>query len=169
MTVDERISTLKNVLSVSVESIPYREAGNNQLLRHIPGPADYGAVTLRYGVTTSRELWDWMMVTARGEVDRRNVSIILLDSTGSSEVMRWNLQDAWPSEWQGASLVASDRAIAIDPAGAPVWFNRGNALLALGRAAEAVESYDRALSLDPLFALAGKNRKMAYENMEKKS
>lgn len=101
-------------LSVSVESIPYREAGNNQLLRHIPGPADYGAVTLKYGVTTSRELWDWMMVTARGEVDRRNVSIILLDSTGSSEVMRWNLQDAWPSEWQGASLVAADRAIAIE-------------------------------------------------------
>lgn len=101
-------------LTVSVESIPYREAGNNQITRHIPGPTEYGAVTLKYGVTASRELWDWMMLTARGEVNRRNVSIILLDSTGSSEVMRWNLQDAWPSEWQGASLVAADRAIAIE-------------------------------------------------------
>ncbi len=101
-------------LSVKVESIPYREAGANQIVRKIPGPVDYAAVTLRYGVTSSRELWDWLMKAVEGNVERKNVSIILLDSAGSSEVMRWNLQDAWPSEWQGAALNTTDRAIAID-------------------------------------------------------
>lgn len=101
-------------LSVKVESIPYREAGANQIVRKIPGPVDYAAVTLRYGVTSSRELWDWLMKAVEGNVERKNVSIILLDSAGSSEVMRWNLQDAWPSEWQGAGLNTTDRAIAID-------------------------------------------------------
>lgn len=101
-------------LSVKVESIPYREAGNNQIVRHIPGPVEYASVTLRYGVTTSRDLWDWLQNTVHGEVIRKNVSIILLDSLGNHEVMRWNLIDAWPSEWQGAALNAGDRSLAIE-------------------------------------------------------
>jgi phage tail-like protein len=28
--------------------------------------------------------------------------------------MRWNLLDAWPSEWQSAALNTTDRAVAID-------------------------------------------------------
>lgn len=101
-------------LSVKVESIPYREAGANQIVRKIPGPVDYATVTLKYGVTSSRELWDWLLTAVNGKVERKNVSIILLDSEGTSEVMRWNLHDAWPSEWQGAGLNTTDRAIAID-------------------------------------------------------
>jgi len=101
-------------LGVRVESIPYREAGNKQIVRHIPGPVEYAAVTLRYGVTSSRELWDWFQDAIQGDVKRKNVSIILLDSKGTDEVMRWNLMDAWPSEWQGAALDAGDRALAIE-------------------------------------------------------
>src|SRR5512142_1057545 len=71
-------------LSVKVDSIAYRDAGDHQLVRHIPGPVDYAAVTLKYGVTKSRELWDWMMKAAEGNVQRRNVSIVLLDSQGDS-------------------------------------------------------------------------------------
>ncbi len=101
-------------LGVKIEPIAYREAGNHQLVRHIPGPVDYSAVTLKYGVTKSRELWDWLMKSAEGNVQRRNVSIVLLDSQGDNEVMRWNLVDAWPSEWQGAALNASEKALAIE-------------------------------------------------------
>lgn len=101
-------------LNVKVESIPYREAGANQIVRKIPGPVDYASVTLKYGVTNSRELWDWLLTAVNGKVERKNVSIILLDSEGTNEVMRWNLHDAWPSEWQGAGLNTTDRAIAID-------------------------------------------------------
>jgi phage tail-like protein len=101
-------------LNVKVESIPYREAGANQIVRKIPGPVDYASVTLKYGVTNSRELWDWLLTAVNGKVERKNVSIILLNSEGTSEVMRWNLHDAWPSEWQGAGLNTTDRAIAID-------------------------------------------------------
>jgi phage tail-like protein len=101
-------------LSVKVETISYREAGSNQTVRHIPGPVDYAAVTLKYGVTKSKTLFDWMMKAAEGKVERKNVSIILMDSQGSDEVMRWNLHDAWPSEWQSANLNATDRGVAIE-------------------------------------------------------
>lgn len=101
-------------LGVKVESIRYREAGNNQVVRHVPGPVDYASVTLRYGLTSSRELWEWLMTGVRGRVERKNVSIIMLDSEGSNEVTRWNLTDAWPSEWRGAPLDALNREIAIE-------------------------------------------------------
>jgi phage tail-like protein len=101
-------------LSVKIEPISYREAGNHQVVRHIPGPVDYASVTLRYGVTKSKELFDWMMKAAEGNVERKNVSITLLDSQGSSEVMRWNLHDAWPSEWKSANLNTTDRGVAIE-------------------------------------------------------
>ena len=82
-------------LGVRVTPIEYREGGNNQVVRHIPGPVDYAAVTLRFGLTSSRELWDWLMLAVEGNVERKNVSIIMLDSSGNNETTRWNLNDAW--------------------------------------------------------------------------
>lgn len=100
-------------LGAKVTPIKYREAGNNQIVRHIPGRVDYAAVTLRYGLTSSRALWDWMLTAIQGRVERRNVSIIMLDSEGANEVLRWNLVDAWPVEWSGAPLDAMSNEIAI--------------------------------------------------------
>jgi len=101
-------------LDIKIETITYREAGSKSGLRHIPGPVDYGSITLKYGLTTSRDLWDWMMKAAQGDIQRRNVSIVMLDSAGTSEVMRWNLSDAWPCEWHGAPLSALEKGIAIE-------------------------------------------------------
>ena len=101
-------------LQIKVDAISYREAGNNQVVRRIPGQVTYGDVVLRYGLTSSRELWDWLKTIVSGEVARKNVSIILVDSNGSTEVMRWNLINAWPSEWQGATLNALSHEMAIE-------------------------------------------------------
>jgi phage tail-like protein len=101
-------------LGVKVDSIKYREAGNNQVIRHIPGQVDYSAVTLRYGVTNSHDLWDWLMTAVNGQVERKNVSVLLLDSQGVAEVVRWDLINAWPSEWQGAGLNALNHEVAIE-------------------------------------------------------
>lgn len=100
-------------LGVKVESIQYREGGDPQSVRHIPGPVEYEPITLRYGLTDSQDLWNWLMQTVQGQIERRNASVVLLDSTGN-EAMRWNLIDAWPSHWQGAPLDAMSREIAIE-------------------------------------------------------
>ena len=88
--------------------------GGSTTVHRIPGPVDYGEVTLRYGLTSSRELWDWFMAGLQGQVDRRNVSILMLSTDGSTEVMRWDLIDAWPSEWRGTPLDALAREVAIE-------------------------------------------------------
>ena len=101
-------------LGVRIERISYREAGNNAIVRAIPGRVAYSAVTLRYGLTGSAEMWDWLMTAVAGKVSRRNVSIIMLDAAGETEVLRWNLINAWPEEWHGAPLDAMSRELAIE-------------------------------------------------------
>jgi phage tail-like protein len=101
-------------LGVKTKVIRYREAGNNQVVHAIPGQIEYGDVQLRYGLMTSKELWDWMMTGVQGNVQRKNVSILMLDSAGINEVMRWNLNNAWPNEWRGANLDALSQEVAIE-------------------------------------------------------
>jgi phage tail-like protein len=101
-------------LGVKVEAIKYREAGNNQVVRRIPGRVEYDDVILRYGLSDSRDLWDWLMTAVNGEVERKNVSIAMLGPEGSEEVLRWDLINAWPSQWRGAPLDALSHEMAIE-------------------------------------------------------
>jgi phage tail-like protein len=100
-------------LGARVPAIKYREGGMMGV-RSLPGHVEYADVTLRYGVTTSRELWKWFETVISGRVQRRNVSIVMLDTDGSRELRRWNLVDAWPSEWRGSVLNAMSQEVAIE-------------------------------------------------------
>ena len=60
------------------------------------------------------ELWNWMQGTIQGRVERRNVSIMMLETDGTTESLRWNLFNAWPCEWQGAPLDALGRDVAVE-------------------------------------------------------
>jgi phage tail-like protein len=101
-------------LGVRIHAIRYREAGTAQVVRAIPGAVDYADVTLRYGLTRSTQLWSWLMAIAAGQVERRNVSIIVLDSQGSQEALRWNFINAFPAEWSCAPFVAMGRDVAVE-------------------------------------------------------
>jgi phage tail-like protein len=101
-------------LGIKVEAIRYREGGTNQLVRRLPGPVEYGDITLRYGLTSSTEIWKWFLTGVKGKVERKNVSIVMLDADGVTEAFRWNLVSAWPSAWRGAPLDAMAREAAIE-------------------------------------------------------
>ncbi len=101
-------------LGVRVKSIAYREGGGGQVVRRLPGPVEYADVTLRYGLTSSLDLWEWFLSAVNGTVERRNISIVLMDNEGVAEATRWNLIDAWPTEWRGAVLNALNHEAAIE-------------------------------------------------------
>ena len=101
-------------LGIRVRSIAYREGGTSQVVHQLPGRVEYSEVTLRYGLTSSRLLWDWLMSTAKGKVERRNVSIVMMAEDGATPVMQWNLINAWVTEWRGAALDALGQEAAIE-------------------------------------------------------
>ena len=101
-------------VAAKIDAVRYREGGGAQIEHRIPGRVKYDDVTLKYGLTQSRQLWDWFNAGLRGTVQRQNVSIVLLDSDDVTERMRWDLINAWPSEWRGAPLSATSHEIAIE-------------------------------------------------------
>jgi phage tail-like protein len=97
-----------------IEALKYREGGGGQVVHRIPGRVEYDDLTLKYGLTQSRHLYDWFGSAARGTVRRQNVSVVLLDSDDSTERVRWDLINAWPREWRGSELDARSHEIAIE-------------------------------------------------------
>lgn len=99
------------------EIIEYKEASakGKMLIRKVPGAMKWSDITLKRGIDSSLELWNWRKEVEDGEIDaaRRNGSIVLYDST-TSEVARWNFERAWPSKWKGADLNAGEDQIAVE-------------------------------------------------------
>ena len=100
-------------LGSHVEPVEYREGGDPNTVRKLPGKVTYPDITLKWGITNSRELYDWHFAAVSGQIQRKNGSVILLDDTGAEQV-RWNFFNAWPSKWDGSALTAKGNDVAID-------------------------------------------------------
>jgi phage tail-like protein len=99
-------------LEVEIEVTPYEEGGVNDHVHKLPGRAKVSDITLRNGVTNSRELWNWFRKTMQGQFERKNVSIIMVDQQGR-ERQRWDFQEALPIKWTGPQLKAEQSMLAI--------------------------------------------------------
>jgi phage tail-like protein len=97
----------------TLEVIEYREGGETSTVRKLPGKVTYPDITLKWGVTDSRELYDWHLAAVNGQISRRNGSIILQDDAGA-EKMRWNFFNAWPSKYDGPDFNAKGNDVSID-------------------------------------------------------
>jgi phage tail-like protein len=97
----------------SIEVVEYREGGDFATVRKLPGKMSYPDITLKWGLTDSRDLYDWHLAVVNGGSDRRNGSIIQLDDQGNEKV-RWNFFDAWPSKYDGPDFSGKGNDVAVD-------------------------------------------------------
>jgi phage tail-like protein len=100
-------------LGSRIEVVEYREGGDDSAVRKLPGRVTYPDITLKWGVTKSRELYDWHRAVINGQLQRKNGSVVLLGSD-RNEVLRWNFYEAWPSKWEGPTLNAMGNDVAIE-------------------------------------------------------
>ena len=98
----------------STDPIEYREGGENTTVRKMPGVTKYPNITLKWGLTDSRELYDWYRDVVKGNVVRKTGSIVLYDLDGITEKVRWNFVNAWPAKWDGPDFSAKANDIAVD-------------------------------------------------------
>jgi phage tail-like protein len=99
-------------LTSELSVVEYREGGDN-IVRKLPGQKKFGNITLKRGITDSRELYEWHLNILNGTVDRRNGSIILMDDARNDKV-RWNFFDAFPQKYEGPALNAKGNDVAIE-------------------------------------------------------
>jgi phage tail-like protein len=101
-------------LDATTEVIETREGGENTTVRKLPGKTTYSDITLKWGLTTSDELWVWRQQIIDGNVQRKSGSIVVFDLANATEVARWDFVDAWPTKWEGPMLNATANELAIE-------------------------------------------------------
>lgn len=99
-------------LSSEVQVVEYREGGDDTTVRKLPGQASYPDITLKWGITDSRELYDWHLSALNGQYQRKNGSLVLLDDIGQERI-RWNFFNAWASKYEAPSFDAAGNDVAI--------------------------------------------------------
>ena len=94
--------------------IEYRE-GNEKTntVRKLPGLTFYSNLILKKGVTGSLGLYNWRKSVIDGLIDRKNLSVILLDEN-RQPVSRWIFKNAWPCRMSGPELNAIGSDVAIE-------------------------------------------------------
>jgi len=97
----------------NVEVVEYREGGDAATVRKLPGKTSFPDITLKWGITDSRELYDWHRTAVDGAVQRKNGSIILQDDLGQEKI-RWNFFSAWASKYDAPDFSAKGNDVAID-------------------------------------------------------
>lgn len=77
------------------------------IIQKIPGRLAWTDVSLKRGVTSSVDVWEWRQMIVEGKVEdaRTNCSIIAYNQA-NEEIARWNLDNAWPSKVTGPEMDA---------------------------------------------------------------
>lgn len=97
----------------NVEVVEYREGNVSNSVHKLPGKVSYPDITMKWGITNSRDLYDWHLSAVNGKVERKNGSIILQDDAGVEQV-RWNFFSAWASKYAAPELNAKGNDVAIE-------------------------------------------------------
>jgi phage tail-like protein len=86
-----------------------------EVVLKIPGRLKWGDITLKRGVTSNLDLWNWRKKVEDGKITeaRKNGSIVMFDQT-LTEVARWNFNQAWPAKISGPTPKADGNEITLE-------------------------------------------------------
>jgi len=102
-------------LTMENQVIEYR-AGENKVYSTLkmPGIPKFANISLNRGIMKGdNELYKWFSTTALNTIERRDISISLLNEDHDA-VVTWNVTNAWPVKVEGPGLKASGNEVAIE-------------------------------------------------------
>lgn len=106
-------------LEMTMDVKTIREGGNNTRQIRLLGPASYGVVTLKRGMTANFDLWDWFDAQQHGSPqqmrhDLRGQTKITLLSADRQEKARFILKNCLLTKLKAPPLNAKDGVVAIE-------------------------------------------------------
>ncbi|GBF34827.1 hypothetical protein DCCM_3947 [Desulfocucumis palustris] len=97
----------------SIDVIEYREGNEVITPRKLPGLAKYSNITLKWGVTDSMDMYNWISSAIEGTVERKTVTIIAIDEEGN-DVATWQVIEAWPAKYTAPDFNGTGSEVAIE-------------------------------------------------------
>ncbi len=102
-------------LGMEIQPIEYRE-GNSPVYSTIkmPGIPKFSNIVLKRGIVHGdNEFFEWLNTARLNKVDRRDVTISLLDEEHGATVV-WKVSNAWVTKIEGPGLNATNNEVAIE-------------------------------------------------------
>jgi phage tail-like protein len=97
----------------SLAIIEYREGNETITARKLPGLAKYGNITLKWGVTDSLDMYNWLQESIQGKMARKTVTIIAINEEGA-DVATWQVIEAWPTKYTAPNFNGTGSEVAIE-------------------------------------------------------
>lgn len=99
----------------TTDVVDYREGTDPMHVRKLSGLTKYGNVTLKQGVTSSLELFNWHKRIVSGQLatNRKTVVIVVLDESGADKA-RYVVSEAWPIKYDAGDLNAKGNEVFIE-------------------------------------------------------
>lgn len=99
----------------TTDVIEYREGNEHTTVRKLPGLRKYANITLKWGITDSKVVYDWRKLVDDDNIKdyRKNVAIVLMDEEGNDKA-RWEFSNAWPSKYDAPDLNAKGNDVGIE-------------------------------------------------------
>jgi phage tail-like protein len=107
-------------LEMTIEPKVYREGGNNTQQIKLVGPVSYGNLTLKRGMTTNLDLWNWFnsMASEAGKGAEAKIIVRILDPSSNPSTpkikVKFQLNGCLPIKMKAPALNAKDGQIAIE-------------------------------------------------------
>ena len=102
-------------LEMGMDVKTIREGGSNDRQVRLAGPATFGQLTLKRGMTqASFDLWKWMGDSIADPSLRAQAEVVLYAADGSTERARIVLQRCLPVKLKAPALNAKDGAVAVE-------------------------------------------------------
>lgn len=102
-------------LEITSEIIEYREGSSPEYSTiKMPGLRKFGNITLKKGTFAgSNEFYDWFNTVNLNKIERRTVTISLLNEKHEPVVI-WKVQNAWPTKITPTDLKSDGNEVAIE-------------------------------------------------------
>ena len=101
-------------LEMTMDVKTIREGGNNGKEIRLTGGFKYGQVTMKRGMTSNFELWDWFNLMLTNPNLRGEAQVVLFANDGETVRARFLLSRCVPVKLKSPPLNAKDGAIAIE-------------------------------------------------------
>jgi phage tail-like protein len=100
-------------LNVTIDAEKHKEGPSVAAAKLEPGLTSCGPLVLRYFVTANDDLWNWVKEALEGNIQKKDVAVVVLDRKGD-EVVRYMLGNAWPSSWTLDKLDSQSSGLLIE-------------------------------------------------------
>jgi phage tail-like protein len=101
-------------LEMTLETKTIREGGNNGVQVKLAGPAAYGQLTLKRGMTEGFDLWRWFERTIREPQTRASGEVVVFAQDRQTRQATFSLKRCLPIKLKAPALNAREGTVAIE-------------------------------------------------------